>query len=103
MQLLMENVNFHDGEVVSIKLDYVQKLAILFVVLEGSKKIKMECQEIYAFMMSCLEPWGKGSYIFSLSEKSQKDKIKIDILFNSGDHIVIGCKNIAVSSVNDFS
>lgn len=40
MQLLMENVNFHDGEVVSIKLDYVQKLAILFVVLEGSKKSK---------------------------------------------------------------
>ena len=98
MQLLMENVNFHDGEVVSIKLDYVQKLAILFVVLEGSKKIKMECQEIYAFMMSCLEPWGKGSYIFSLSKKITKDKIKIDILFNSGDHIVIGCKNITIGS-----
>lgn len=104
MRSLMENVNFHDAEVLSIKLDYIQKMAILFVLLDDTNKmIKMECHGLYAFMMSCLEPWGKGSYIFSLSKKIKKDKIKIDILFNSGDHIVVGCKNITISSVKYLS
>lgn len=96
--MVMENIDFHDGEVLSIKLEYNQKLAILLVVLDDTKMIQMECQGLYAFMMSCVEPWGKGSYIFSLSKKITKDKIKIDILFNSGDHIVIGCKNITIGS-----
>lgn len=96
--MVIENIDFHDGEVLSIKLEYNQKLAILLVVLDDTKMIQMECQGLYAFMMSCVEPWGKGSYIFSLSKKITKDKIKIDILFNSGDHIVIGCKNITIGS-----
>lgn len=94
----MEDIDFHDGKILSIKLDYNQKLAILLVALDDAKMIQMECQGLYAFMMSCLEPWGKGSYIFSLSKRTKKDKLKIDILFNSGDHIVIGCKNITIGS-----
>ena len=88
-------LNFHDGEILSISLDYGNKRADLMIQLADSPaRVAGEALDMYAFLMSCREPWGKGSYIFSVTTRQQNGKIKMDILFNSGDHMVIGCKTI---------
>lgn len=96
--VLMDEVNFHDSEILAIQLDYMCKTAKLRVKLDDrNNSVKLlECTGVSVFIMSCLEPWGPGGYIFSVTKRVDKGKIKIDILFNSGDHIVIGCGNIRI-------
>jgi len=95
-------LNFHDGEILSVNLEYGNKRANLVIQLANPHtRVAVEAQGLYAFLMSCREPWGRGTYIFSVTTKRQNDKIKMDILFNSGDHMVIGCENLKATARTD--
>ena len=97
-----DELNFHDGEILSVNLDYGNKRANLVIQLANPHtRAAVEAQGLYAFLMSCREPWGRGTYIFSVTTKRRNEKIKMDILFNSGDHIVIGCENLKVTACTD--
>ena len=70
-----DELNFHDGEILSVNLDYGNKRANLVIQLANPHtRAAVEAQGLYAFLMSCREPWGRGTYIFSVTHKETKQK-----------------------------
>ncbi len=86
----------HDVLLNDIKIRYQKKEIYFSLALpvelpqrKQEENAVLVIKEMLYFKLSANEPWGKGSYIFSIEGKPyKKEFVKIILLLNSGDKII---------------
>lgn len=92
----------HDVLLNDIKIQYLKKEIYFSLTLPAElpqrkqeEKAVLVIKEMLYFKLSANEPWGMGSYIFSVEGKPyKKGFVKIILLLNSGDKIIFCGKKI---------
>ena len=92
----------HDVLLNDIKIRYQKKEIYFSLALpvelpqrKQEENAVLVIKEMLYFKLSANEPWGKGSYIFSIEGKPyKKEFVKIILLLNSGDKIICYGKKI---------
>ena len=102
-------LQLHDALLNDIKIQYQKKKICLSLILpvdsfkrDHEEKAILLIKEMIYFRLSGNEPWGMGSYIFSIEGKIyKKEFIKITLLLNSGDKIIFCGKEIYMYTEKD--
>ncbi len=90
----IENINFHDAELVAIKCDYINEIAYMKLRLSYSNiLIRIIFDKFKKIGINNMSLWGEGYYIVSVSVKKEEN-IKFEFLLNSGDKVYIETENI---------
>lgn len=90
----IENINFHDAELVAIECDYINEIAYMKLRLSYSNiRIRIIFDKFKKIGINNMSPWGEGYYIVSVSVKKEEN-IKFEFLLNSGDKVYIETENI---------
>jgi len=98
---LINNIESHDAELKTIQIKYEEYSILVNLILNRAGKAPEKCllKFILArdFNITMKEPWGSGMYIYQLSvtiDSVDKNKLKCNMLLNSGDNLNIQAKQI---------
>lgn len=86
----IENIYLHDSELREIVINYFKKEVSLILVTaatssKSSQNVKFLFEQVSDIHVPIKEPWGSGFYIHSLEVELAEDRIKTNIILNSGD------------------
>lgn len=90
------DINLHDYEMGSIKVDYREKMARLTLTSPPPQSIccELRLSGLHSLRMGLDEPWGAGSYVSDLEVCLRDKRYWVELCLNSGDQFIAECNDV---------
>lgn len=93
----LDDMNFHDAEILEIKCDYKKEIvSIRLAISDEEREVVLQIQNFRRSEIENKNPWGDGMYVVHVEQKRLDDGIQLNILVNSGDHIIVEGESLEV-------
>lgn len=97
-----DDFNFHDAEILQIKCDYEQEIVSVYLyILDEKRKFALQIKNFILLNVTNYNPWGDGIYIFDIHQEILGNHLRIDVLINSGDHLIVEGDSLVITELTD--